>query len=61
MPLTKAQQLDIKGLINAAEASLKDALADIATAKRAGIDVAETETQARSLREQIRKMKVVYG
>ena len=61
MPLTKVQQTEIKGLIASAEASLKDAMTDIATAKRAGIDVAEMETQARDLRDKIRKMKVIYG
>jgi len=61
MPLSKGQLAEMKTLISNAEASLKDAMADIATAKRAGVDMKEAEDQARELREKIRKMKVVYG
>lgn len=61
MPLSKPQLAEMKTLISNAEASLKDALADIAQAKRAGVDVKELEDQARELREKIRRMKVVYG
>ena len=60
MPLTKAQLAEIKGMIEQAEVSLKDAMSDIAQAKRAGIDVTDPDTQVRTLREQIRKLKVVY-
>jgi len=61
MPLTADQQKQVKEGIKAAEALLKDAKADIATAKTAGIDVAEQEIQLKQLIQTVRKLKGVYG
>lgn len=60
MPLTKEQLQEIKDGIVQAEKHLKDAIADIAVARRAGIDVADMEVEVKKLREQVRKMKAVY-
>lgn len=61
MPLNKEQLAQVKEGINKAQAALKVASSDIATAKRAGIDVGDQEILAKELREQIRKMHAVYG
>lgn len=61
MPLTKEQQAEIKAGIEAATKSLKDGKADIQTAKKAGIDVADQETQLKELELKLRKLKAVYG
>ncbi|GAH43661.1 unnamed protein product, partial [marine sediment metagenome] len=37
-----------------------DAIADIATARRAGINVTDMEKEVQDLRAQIRKLKAVY-
>lgn len=60
MPLTKEQLAQIHANIDTAERALKDAMADIATAKRAGIDVVDMEKQVKELRDRVRKMKAVY-
>lgn len=60
MPLTKTQLEEIKQGIDKAEAAIKDAVADIATAKRAGIDVLDMEKELKDVRERVRKMKAVY-
>jgi len=60
MPLTKDQLKDIKTAVSNAEEMLKGVMADIAQAKRAGIDVADNEKLATDLRERIRKLKAVY-
>ena len=61
MPLTKEQQAEIKAGIEAATKSLKDAKADIQTAKRGGIDMSGQEAQLKELELKLRKMKAVYG
>lgn len=61
MPLNNEQLKHIRQSVKKAEESLRDASADIATAKRAGIDVADQEANARELRDRIRKMRAVYG
>lgn len=61
MPLTAEQQREVKEGIKKASDLLKDAKADIAVAKTAGIDVADQETQMKELVQKIRKLKAVYG
>jgi len=61
MPLSPEQQKEVKEGIKNAETLLKDARADIATAKTAGIDVADQETQVKDLMRKIRSLKAVYG
>ena len=61
MPLTKEQLSEINEGIKAAEDLLKDAKADIATAKKAGIDVEEMDKQQKDLALKIRQLKAVYG
>ena len=61
MPLTADQQKQVKEGIKAAEALLKDAKADIATARTAGIDMTDQEKQVKELLQTIRKLKAVYG
>lgn len=61
MPLSPEQQKEVKEGIKNAEALLKDAKADIATARTAGIDVTEQEKQLKELIQTIRKLKAVYG
>ncbi|GAH66420.1 unnamed protein product [marine sediment metagenome] len=60
MPLTKVQLLEIHTSIDKAEKALMDAIADIATARRAGINVTDMEKEVQDLRAQIRKLKAVY-
>lgn len=61
MPLTTEQAKEVKDGIKAAEGLLKDAKADIATARTAGIDVTDQETQMKDLLKKIRMLKAVYG
>ena len=61
MPLTKEQQAEIKVNLEKAASSLKEAKADLQTAKKAGIDVADQETQLKELELKLRKLKAVYG
>lgn len=60
MPLTKVQLSEIHVNIDNAERALNDAIADIATARRAGINVVDMEKEVQDLRAQIRKLKAVY-
>lgn len=60
MPLTKQQLGEVKQGIDKAEAAIKDAVGDIQTAKRAGIDVLDMEKELKDVRERVRKMKAVY-
>lgn len=60
MPLTKEQLSEIHAGIDKAEKALADAIADIATARRAGINVVDMEKDVQELRAQIRKLKAVY-
>ena len=60
MPLTKPQLEEVKRGIDQAEKAMTDATADIATAKRAGIDVLDMEKELKDVRERVRKMKAVY-
>ena len=61
MPLTKEQLAEINEGIKNAEALLKDAKADISTAKKAGIDVEDMDKQQKELALKIRQLKAVYG
>jgi len=61
VPLTKEQKTQIKGNIQKAEVALKDAVVDIATAKRAGLDVSEQEKEVNRIRIMLRGVKAVYG
>jgi len=60
MPLSKQQLTEIKAGIDQAETYAANAAADIAQAKRAGIDVADMEAELKKVRDQIRRMKAVY-
>lgn len=60
MPLTNEQLAEIKSGVDNAEKALRDAIADMALAKRAGIDVTVMEKDLTALRTQIRKLKAVY-
>jgi len=60
MPLTKVQLSEIHASIDKAERALTDAIADIATARRAGINVTDQEKEVQELRGKIRKLKAVY-
>lgn len=60
MALTKKQLDEIKSLTITAENSLKEAELDLKQAERAGIDVKEHREAVNKLKEQIRKIKMVY-
>jgi hypothetical protein len=60
MPLSKEDLKVMKDSVLLAEKQLIVALADIAQAKRGGIDVTETEQRALALKDQIRKLKAAY-
>jgi len=60
MPLTKEQLTTIKQELDKADRAVKDANADIALARRAGIDVADMEAELKTVRDQIRRMRAVY-
>ena len=61
MPLDKSQLKVIQEGIRNAEAQLKDAEKDLKDAERAGIDVTEHRKNYNALKEQLKKMKFVYG
>jgi len=61
MPMTTEQKADMKVRIKKAEVVIKDAFIDIAAAKRAGLDVAEEEKEAKRIRDLLRGVKRVYG
>ena len=61
MPLTKEQSADMKHRLKEAEVVLKDAFIDIAAAKRAGLDVADMEKEAKRIQTLWRGVKGVYG
>jgi len=60
MPLKKEELADIKVNLDKAERAIKDATVDIATARRAGIDVADMEKELKEVKERVRRMKAVY-
>jgi len=60
MPLTKTQLAEIKDNLDKGERAAKDAAIDIATARRAGIDVGDMEKELRDVKERLRRMKAVY-
>jgi hypothetical protein len=61
MALTTEQLKKIKSDIAGAEKALTDATTETNQARRAGIDVTDTDEQIKELRGKIRKMKAVYG
>ena len=61
MPLSAKDLGHIRDQIKEAKKAIKDARADLATAKRAGIDVSEQEAILRDLEARVRKMEIVYG
>jgi len=60
MPLTKQQLAEIKDNLDKGERAAKDAAIDIATARRAGIDVADMEKELKEVKERLRRMRAVY-
>lgn len=60
MPLTKEQLVGIKQNLDKADRAIKDATADVATARRAGIDVADMEKELKEVKDRLRRMKAVY-
>jgi len=61
MPLSKEQLTGVQSGIKKADDAIKIARIDIATAKRAGIDVTDQEARLKEMSDQIRKMRAVYG
>lgn len=61
MPMTKEQMAGIKENLAKGERAAADAAIDIATARRAGIDVADMEKELKEVKERLRRMKAVYG
>lgn len=61
MPLSAKDLASIRDQIKQAKKAIKEARADLATAKQAGIDVSEQEAMLRDLEARVRKMEIVYG
>ena len=51
---------EIKVNLDKGDAAAKDAAIDIATARRAGIDVADMEKELKEVKERLRRMRAVY-
>lgn len=60
MPLSKAELIKLSKNVEEAEKAMVDVVADIRSAKRAGIDVADEEKELNILRKSIRGIKSVY-